>query len=125
MIPLDYRDAAFQDLIRKELQLDDKAIFSSCEIVAGTEIAGHCIGTIFDGVTTYILLKCTFVISGDAVVLNLDLPGSPAPRAVERELDKVGLNPETTRLVGVCTNETKERREAGRMPDLQVVLIPY
>ena len=122
----DFQDKKFQDLIRNELGLSESAVFGSCGSFAGTEIFGHCIGTVTDGDMIYILLRCSFVISGDTMILNLDVPGAPRLHGAEEEVRKAGMDPRKVRLVGICTGTSQggtpatEKRSA-----IQVVLIPY
>ena len=124
MTPFDPLDPEFQAFIRKELNLPAKAEFRSCEALEQTEVFSHCIGTVHDGRVTTILIRGTFEVSRDAVILNLDLPGAPRRHWVEEALDAAGMDRTRTRLAAVCTNVTKDPKEAGRMPELQLVIIP-
>lgn len=120
-----YQDREFQKLIRKELNLPKNAEFGSCERFEQTAIAGHCIGTVFSGTTTFVLIRGTFTVSQDAVILNLDLPGAPQQHGVEKALDAAGMDPKKTRLIAVCENVTPEPEEHRRMPEIQVVIVPF
>jgi len=121
---LDYQDKKLQDLVRAELGISAGAAFDSCLPLKGTQIFDHCVGTVRDGGTTYILIGCTFVVDGDTAILNLDLPGAPKPHGTEEEIRKAGLDPKTTRLVGICVNTS---RDAARKNEekIQIVIIPY
>ena len=122
----DYQDKKFQDLLTKELGLGTSAVFSSCGSFAGTEIFDHCIGTVTDGDVVYVLLRCSFVISGDTIILNLDLPGAPRPHGTEEEVKKAGMDPRKVRLVGVCTRTSRGGTPVtAQEPEIQVVIIPY
>ena len=126
MIIPDYQDKKFQDLIRNELGLSGSAVFGPCGIFAGTEIFDHCIGTVSDGDMIYALLRCSFVVSGDTIILNLDLPGAPRPRGAEEEVRKAGMDPRKVRLVGVCSGTPQGGAPAGKESSgIQIVLIPY
>lgn len=125
MTPLDYQDPTFQAIIRKELNLDAGAVFQSCDLVAGTEISRHCIGSVMDRDITYLLLRCTFRYSGDTIILNLDVPGAPVPRAMEKEIIGKGLDPKKVRAVGVCANTAPSKKQKPDEPEIQVVMIPY
>ena len=121
----DYQDKKFQDLLRKELGLSKNALFESCGVFSGTEISGHCIGTVHDGDILSVLIRCSFVISGDAVIFNLDLPGAPRPHGTEEEVRKAGLDPRKVRLVGVCLNASPDSKRAGQEPEIWIIIIPY
>jgi|GEM_PF-1492607 len=122
----DYQDKKFQDLLTKELGLSNSAVFGSCGSFAGTEIFGHCIGTVTDSDLLYVLLRCSFVISGDTIILNLDLPGAPRPHGAEEEVRKAGMDPRKVRLVGVCSHTPRSGTlSATQEPEIQVVIIPY
>jgi len=122
----DYQDKKLQALIRGELGLSESAVFAPCGIFAGTEIFDHCIGTVTEGDVIYVLLMCSFVISGDTMILNLDLPGAPRPHGTEEEVRKAGLDPRRVRLVGICTRASRgNAAAAGQAPGIQVVIIPY
>jgi len=122
----DYQNKKFQALIRSELGLGDSAVFASCKIFAGTQIFDHCIGTVTDSDRIFVLLRCSFVISGDTIILNLDLPGAPRPHGAEEEVRKAGLDPRKVRLVGVCTHTTRKgAQKTAQEPGIQVVIIPY
>jgi hypothetical protein len=125
MLLLDPTDTGFREFIRTELALSEKARFSSCERFQGTEIGKTCIGTVNDRDLTWVLLKGTFTISGDTMILDLNFPGSPDPNIARKELIASGFAPESTRFVGICTNVRAGKPEAGGEPEIQVVLIPY
>lgn len=122
MIPLDIQNNEFQALIRRELNLTADAVFSSCKVFEGSPVRDRCIGIVQDRKVTSILLRGSYEISGDAIILNLELPGAPDPRVIRQEIDKAGFRPETTRLIGVCVR--KEGTSAGG-PDVQIIIIPY
>ena len=122
MIPLDTRNMEFQAFIRRELNLGENPVFSSCDIFKGSPFQERCIGLVEDRGMTNILLRGTYELSGAAIILYLELPGAPDPRVPRQEIDKAGLRPETTRIVGVCTR--KEGTPAGG-PAIQIILIPY
>jgi len=122
MIPLDFQDNEFQDLIRRELNLTKGSVFSSCKIFEGSPVQDRCIGLVQDQKTTSILLRGLYEISGDAVILYLELPGAPDPRVVRQEIEKAGFRLETTRIIGVCVR--KEGTYAGG-PEILIILIPY
>ena len=122
MIPLDIRNPGFQAFVRQELNLGEKPVFSSCDLFKGSPFQERCIGLVQDRDMTNILLRGTYEYSGDAIVLSLELPGAPDPRVPRQEIEKAGLRPEKTRLVGLCIR--KEGTSAGG-PEIQVILIPY
>ena len=122
MIPLDIHSTEFQAFIRRELNLGEKPVFSSCDIFRGTPFQERCIGLVQDRGMTNILLRGTYEISGAAIILYLELPGAPDPRVPRQEIDRAGLQPEKTRIVGVCAR--KEGTPAGG-PEIQIILIPY
>ena len=109
-------------MIRGELNLTKDSIFNSCKIFEGSPVQDRCIGIVQDGGTTNILLRGLYELSGDAVILYLELPGAPDPRIVRQEIDKAGFRLEATRLIGVCVR--KEGTYAGG-PEILIILIPY
>jgi hypothetical protein len=120
MIPLDSQNTEFQEFIRRELKLSDKPSFSSCKIFAGSPFQDRCIGVVQDRGITNIMLRGSYEISGDAIILNVELPGAPDPRVVRQEITKAGLLPEKTRIIGVCV-----RKEGTQGPEIQIIIIPY
>jgi len=122
MIPLDFQNNEFQALIRRELNLTNDSVFTSCKIFEGSPVQDRCIGIVEDRGTTTILLRGLYEISGDAVILYLELPGAPDPRVVRQEIEKAGFRLEATRLAGVCVR--KEGTYAGG-PEILIILIPY
>ncbi len=120
MIPLDYQNKAFQEFMTGELNLSDRAAFTSCNIFRGSPFQDRCIGIIQDRGMTNILLSGTYEISGTTTILNVELPGAPDPRVPLKEIDKAGLRRETTRLVGVCA-----RKPGSEGPEIQIIIIPY
>jgi len=122
MIPLDFQNNEFQAMIRGELNLTNDSVFTSCKIFEGSPVQDRCIGIVQDRGTTNILLRGSYEISGDAVILNLELPGAPDPRVIRQEIEKAGFRLEATRLAGVCVR--KEGTYAGG-PEMLIILIPY
>jgi hypothetical protein len=122
MVLLDFQDSKFQDLIRRGLDLTNDSVFSSCKIFEGSPVQDRCIGIVQDRKTTSILLRGLYEISGEAVILFLELPGAPDPRVVRQEIEKAGFSLETTRIIGVCTR--KEGTYAGG-PEILIIIIPY
>ena len=108
-------------MIRRELNLTNDSVFTSCKIFEGSPVQDRCIGIVQDGGTTNILLRGLYELSGDAVILYLELPGT-GPRVVRQEIDKAGFRMEATRLIGVCVR--KEGTYAGG-PEILIILIPY
>ena len=109
-------------MIRGELNLTTDSVFTSCKIFEGSPVQDRCIGIVQDRGTTNILLRGMYEISGDAVILNLELPGAPDPRVVRQEIEKAGFRLEKTRLIGVCVR--KEGTYAGG-PEILIIIIPY
>ena len=122
MIPLDSTNPEFHAFIRRELNLGEKPVFSSCDIFKDSPFQERCNGLVQDRGITNILLRGTYEYSGDAIILYLELPGAPDPRIPREEIDKAGLRPETTRIVGVCVR--KEGTSAGG-PEVRIIIIPY
>lgn len=122
MIPLDVQNNGFQAFIRQELNLTAKALFTSCKVFEGSPFQERCIGIVQDRQITNILLRGSYEISGDAIILSLELPGAPDPRVVRQEIDKAGFKPATTRLIGVCVRKEGAPAEG---PDIQIIIIPY
>jgi hypothetical protein len=125
MILLDYLDGRFQSLIRRELNLSEDAVFFSCGIFEGTAIASHCIGIVQERGITTILIRGSYELSGDAIILYLNYPGAPDLRVALQEIDKAGFVREMTRFVGVCVRLLGEGNEAADESEIQIVLIPY
>jgi len=109
-------------MIRGELNLTTDSVFTSCKIFEGSPVQDRCIGIVQDRGTTNILLRGSYEISGDAVILYLELPGAPDPRVVRQEIEKAGFRREATRLAGVCVR--KEGTYAGG-PEILIIIIPY
>jgi hypothetical protein len=122
MIPLDVQNTEFQAMIRQELILSNDSVFTPCKIFEGSPVQDRCIGIVKDQKVTSILLRGLYEISGDAVILYLELPGAPDPRVVRQEIEKAGFRLETTRLIGVCVR--KEGTYAGG-PEVLIIIIPY
>jgi hypothetical protein len=122
MIPLDVQDSEFQAMIRQELILSNDSVFTSCKIFEGSPVQDRCIGIVKDQNVTNILLRGLYEISGDAVILYLELPGAPDPRVVRQEIEKAGFQLDKTRLIGVCVR--KEGTYAGG-PEVLIIIIPY
>lgn len=125
MIPLDYGHPDFQQFIRKELRLGDTARFASCTVFADNEIAKTCVGIVYEKDLVYILIWGRFIISGNAIILDLNFSGAPDYTIARRELIEAGFAPQSTRFVAICTNERAGTAAAKGEPEIQVVFIPY
>jgi hypothetical protein len=125
MVPLDLSDVGFRKFVAKELNLSDSPRFSSCDLFRGTHFAKTCIGVVHDRDIVYVLLRGSFLISGDAIILNLDFPGAPDLTLARKELIGSGLAPKNTRLVSICVNSRAGMEGAEDEPEMQVVLVPY
>ncbi len=120
----DLSDPGFQAFIRQELNLTERAEFTSCRVFEGTPFQERCIGIVQEQGITSILLSGEYEISGDAVIFSLGLPGAPDTRVPRKEIIAAGFRPEKTRLIGVCIRKEGTGTPADA-PDLWVIIIPY
>jgi len=125
MLRLDSSDPGFQAFIREEIRLTPGARFASCDLFRNTRIAKNCIGTIYDGDRVFVLLGGRFSISGDAMILTLEMPGAPDPNAPGEDLIEAGLIPQKTRFVGIFANERAGLPETKGEPEIQVMMLPF
>ena len=125
MLRPDSSDPGFQAFIREEIRLTPGARFASCDLFRNTRIAKNCIGMIYDGDLVFVLLGGRFSISGDAMILNLEMPGAPDPNAPGEDLIEAGLIPQKTRFVGIFANERAGMPGAQGEPGIRVMMLPF
>lgn len=125
MISLECEDKEFQTILRRELNLSDKASFHSRDRLPGTQLYEYCICTISDGEKTFILIRGSFVATKVYVLVKTDLPDEFRFPELAKELEGVGLDPRKTRLVCVAVNASGTVKGAEKLPEIQIVMIPF
>jgi hypothetical protein len=125
MISLEFHDKKIQDILRRELNLSNKASFQSRDMLDGTELYEHCLFTITDGDITYILIHGTFVATEVYVLIKTDLPEDFQFPRIAEELKEKGLDPVKTRLVCIAVNTSEKVPGAQKFPEIQIVIIPF
>lgn len=125
MLPFNPEDPGFQRFVREEIRLSPGARFGSCDPFRETVIAKNCIGTVSDGDMVFVLLKGKFSREGDALILNLEMPGAPDPNAPRAALIESGFAPKKTRFVGIFANERAGSPGSKGEPEIQVMMLPY
>ncbi len=125
MISLEFRSKKIQDILRRELKLGKSASFQSRDILDGTELYEYCLFTITDGNITYILIRGTFVATGEYILIKTDLSEDFQFPRISEELREVGLDPMKTRLVCIAVNISETVPGAQKLPEIQIVMIPF
>ena len=125
MISLEFEDEEFQTILRRELNLSNKASFHSRDILLGTQLYEYCICTIKDGERTYVLIRGSFVSTKVYVLIKTDLPEEFRFPELAKELEEQGLDPGKTRLVCVAVNASETVKDADKYPEIQIVMIPF
>ncbi len=125
MISLEYGDKEFQAILRRELNLGSSASFNSRDSLLGTQLYEYCIGTIRDGEKTYILIRGSFVATEVYILVKTDFAEDFRFPEVAKELEEKGLDPRKTRLVCVAVNTSETVMGAKKIPEIQIVMIPF
>ena len=125
MISLDKDNKEFQEILRHELNLSDKASFSSRKILEGTQLYEYCLFVITDGDRTFVLIRGTFVLTEAYILIRTDLPEEFQFYRIAEELREAGLDPGKTRLVCIAVNVPGGVPGALKFPELQIVMVPF
>jgi len=125
MISLEFQNKKIQDILRRELKLGKSATFHSREMLVGTELYEYCLFTITDGDITYILIHGTFVATPEYILIKTDLQEDFQFPRISEELKERGLDPAKTRLVCIAENISGEVPGAQKLPEIQIVMIPF
>lgn len=125
MISLEFHNTVIQDILRKELNLSAKATFQSRGMLDGTELYEHCLFTITDGDSTYILIRGTFVMTDVYFLMKTDLPEDFQFYRIADELKNKGIDPVKTRLICIAVNTSEKVPGAQKFPEIQIVMIPF
>ncbi len=125
MISLEYQDKKIQAILRKELNLTSDAVFQPRDSLEGTQLFNHTLFTITDRDITYILIRGTFVATDVYVLIKTDLPEEFQFSHITQELDETGLDPIKTRLVCIAVNSGEKVPGAQKVPEIQIIRIPF
>lgn len=125
MISLEYGDKEFQAILSRELNLGSSASFNSRDSLLGTQLYEYCIGTIRDGEKTYVLIRGSFVATEVYILVKTDFAEDFRFPEVAKELEGKGLDPRKTRLVCVAVNASETVMGAKKIPEIQIVMIPF
>jgi hypothetical protein len=91
----------------------------------GTELYEYCLFTITDGDITYILIHGTFVANKEYILIKMDLQEDFQIPRISEELKEKGLDPARTRLVCIAVNSSEEEPGAQKLPEIQIIMIPF